>query len=61
MPKKLSKSEAERIIKKFCKPPYDPDEAKLKEAMWVKLKPLSGRSQKKMNKKPPKINLELAL
>ena len=44
MPKKLSKSEAERIIKKFCKPPYDPDEAKLKEAMWVILKEDGGKS-----------------
>ena len=38
MPKKLSPEEAQRIVKKFCKPPYDPDEAKLKEAMWVIMK-----------------------
>ena len=42
MAKKLSKSEAERIIKKFCKPPYDPDEAKIKEAMWVVLQEGGG-------------------
>ena len=28
MPKKLSPEEAQRIVKKFCKPPYDPDEAR---------------------------------
>ena len=43
MPKKLSPEEAQRIVSKYCKPPYDPDEAKLKEAMWVLLK--EGKSE----------------
>tara|TARA_E500000318_G_scaffold85894_1_gene82219 strand:+ start:4925 stop:6094 length:1170 start_codon:yes stop_codon:yes gene_type:complete len=39
MPKdELSPEEAQKIVKKFCKPPYDPDEAKLKEAAWTVLK-----------------------
>ena len=46
MSKKLSKSEAQRIIKKFCKPPYDPDEAKIKEAMWVILQENGGKDFK---------------
>ena len=38
MSEELSKEQAERIVRKFCKPPYDPDEAKLKEAAWKVLK-----------------------
>ena len=44
MPKKLSPEEAQRIVNKFCKPPYDPDEVKLKEAMWVMLKEGGGEA-----------------
>ena len=34
----LSAKQAQKIVRKFCKPPYDPDEAKLKEAAWKVLK-----------------------
>ena len=34
MPEELSAEDAQKIVRKFCKPPYDPDEAKLKEAAW---------------------------
>jgi hypothetical protein len=34
MSDELSPKEAKKIVKKFCKPPYDPEEARLKEAAW---------------------------
>lgn len=34
MSDELSPKQAKRIVKKFCKPPYDPEEARLKEAAW---------------------------
>lgn len=34
MPHELSTRQAKRIVKKFCEPPYDLEEAKLKEAAW---------------------------
>jgi hypothetical protein len=34
MPDELSPREAKRIVKKFCKPPYDLEEARLREAAW---------------------------
>lgn len=42
MPRKLSKEEAEAIIKKFCEPPYDPDEGRLREAAWKLLNEKGG-------------------
>lgn len=42
MPRKLSKEEAEAIIKKFCEPPYDPDEGRLREAAWKLLNEQGG-------------------
>ena len=42
MPRKLSKGEAEAIIKKFCEPPYDPDEGRLREAAWKLLNEKGG-------------------
>lgn len=34
MPDELSTRQAKRIVKKFCEPPYDLEEARLKEAAW---------------------------
>jgi len=42
MPRKLSKEQAEEIIKKFCEPPYDPDEGRLREAAWKLLSEKEG-------------------
>jgi hypothetical protein len=42
VPRKLSKEEAEAIIKKFCEPPYDPDEGRLREAAWKLLNEKGG-------------------
>ena len=42
MPKRLSQDKAEEIIKKFCEPPYDPDEGRLREAAWKLLQSKKG-------------------
>jgi len=34
MPNELSTRQAKRIVKKFCEPPYDLEEERLKEAAW---------------------------
>lgn len=34
MPRKLTTKQAEEIVSRLCKPPYDPDEGKLREAAW---------------------------